>query len=356
MRRRFNRKFLSLVIFFPLVLLACLSFFSCSQAKKPESGSEKSSGEEPRICIGFSIDTLALERWQRDLDIFINKVRELGADVIVQNAGNSIEAQNKQLLYLMERKVDAIVVLPKKRDSLSEMIQKIRAKGIPVISYDRLITDADISMYISVNTEHVGSLMAKRMLSQGAGQNWYCILGPEEDYNMFLIQKGLNSVIRGRNVNIQGIFYTDGWNYDLSYQQAVNVITGSEIPDAIICGNDALAGSVIRALEDYYPGKHIPICGQDADIAACQNVVRGVQDFTIYKPITLLAEEAADCTVRLARGESPEGIVKNGKVINNGFADIPVVWLEPMLVTKETIDSVVIGSGFHTHGEIYKDK
>lgn len=335
-------------------LLFSLILCCCRRSEVTGSDSDKLLSEDHKLCIGFSIDTLALERWQRDLDIFMNRVNELGADVIVQNAGNSVEVQNKQLLYLMERKVDAIVVLAKKRDSLSDILQKIRARGIPVISYDRLITDADISLYISVNTERVGELMAKRMLAQGVGPNWYCILGPEEDYNMILLQNGIKSVIRDKKVNVLGTYYTEGWNYDLSYQEAVNVLTGGAVPDVIICGNDALAGSVIQAIADYCPDRRIHICGQDADIAACQNIVRGVQDFTVFKPITMLAEQAADLAVELAKGKTVSEIVPNEKKINNGFADIPVVWLEPKIVTKDTIDSVIVGSGFHTHGEIYK--
>ena len=80
------------------VVLAIAVFASCSRKSVSAHEAEKSQQEANRICIGFSIDTLALERWQRDLDIFMNRVKELGADVIVQNAGNSVEAQNKQLL------------------------------------------------------------------------------------------------------------------------------------------------------------------------------------------------------------------------------------------------------------------
>ena len=144
------------------------------------------------------------------------------------------------------------------------------------------------------------------------------------------------------------------WNYDLSYNEAVNLITTGNIPDAIVCGNDAVAGSVIKAFDDYYPGYHISICGQDADIAACQYVVRGKQDFTIYKPISQLSELAAEYAVQLASGKKVSDIVTDGKTINNGYGDIPVVWLEPKVVEKSNIDDIIIKSGFHTYGEVYR--
>ena len=196
--------------------------------------------------------------------------------------------------------------------------------------------------------------MAQRFLASNVGKRWYLILGPQEDYNMTLMQRGIELTTRGKDVLIEGIFYTDGWNYDLSYNAAVDLITKGPIPDAIICGNDAVAGSVLNAMDDYYPEHHIPICGQDADIAACQNIVRGKQDFTVYKPITTLAEKAADCAVSLAQGMDETNIVPKGSTINNGYDDIPVIWLEPEIVTKSNIDDIVIKSGFHTYGEVYR--
>lgn len=337
------------VVFFVMSLMT-----SCNKIKNVSLPQQAETSNKDMIRIGFSIDTLALERWQRDLDVFMNKARELGAEVIVQNAGNSIETQQSQLEYMIQRKVNAVVIVPKDRNSLSESVKELREKNISVISYDRLISEADVNLYLSVNTERVGELMAEQFLKERIGNKWNLILGPDEDYNMTLMQEGIEKVIKGRGVYIKDIFYTDSWNYDLSYTAAVNLLTSGNIPDAIICGNDAVAGSVLNAIDDYYPGHHIPICGQDADIAACQAIVRGRQDFTVYKPITELAEKAAECAVRLAAGDSVSDILEADTTINNGYGDIPVIWLEPKVVTKENIDTVVVKSGFHTSGEVYK--
>lgn len=339
-----------------LAISMLLLFISCakSNSTKTPAVKKESATITHRIVVGFSIDTLALERWQRDLDVFMNTAKDLGADVIVQNAGNSVEEQNRQLLYLAERKVDVIVVLPENAESLTDTIEKIRSKNIPVISYDRLARNANISMYITVNSEQVGELMAEGMLRHANGNKWFCILGPNEDYNTTLIQKGIQQVIHNSTIQIAHTFYTPGWNYDLSHQDMVDLLASGNIPDAIICGNDAVAESVIQALTTYYPDHHIPICGQDADIAACQNIVHGQQDFTIYKPITKLAETAAMYAVQIAQGKSPEEIAGKN-TIHNGFANIPVVWLTPQIVDKTNIDEVVINSGFHTKGEVYRE-
>ena len=339
-----------------LVLCLIITFpTSCKKTDRAATEKSPSSTSQSRLTIGFSIDTLAIERWQRDIDIFINKVREMDADVIVQNAGNSIEEQNRQLMYLLERNVDAVVVLPKDASSITESVAKIRSKGIPVISYDRLTLNADINLYLTIDSEKVGEYMASELLRLTRGKNWYCILGPEEDFNMAFIKDGLDRILRTTDVKINHIFYTDGWNYDLSYQEMVRILKEDKIPDAIVCGNDAIAASVIQAISRYYPETHIPICGQDADITACQYIVKGKQDFTIYKPIVKLAELAAECAVLLARKENIFEQNFRIRPINNGYADIPAIWLEPTFVDKYNMDKVIIDSGFHSAASVYTE-
>lgn len=337
-----------------LILLCLIPLSSCKKQNQTSAQNNPTPAPERKLTIGFSIDTLAIERWQRDMDIFINKAKELGAEVIVQNAGNSIEEQNKQLLYLMN-KTDAIVVLPKDASSITESVQKIKSKSIPVISYDRLALDAAIDLYMTIDSEKVGEYMALNMMRHTKGSNWYCILGPKEDYNMTLIYEGINRVLRNSHVKINHVSYTDNWNYDLSYQEMVRILKSDVFPDAIICGNDAVAASVIQAINRYYPDIHIPVCGQDADIAACQYIVQGKQDFTIYKPIIRLAELAAECAVAMAKGGPlPTEGIRTSK-INNGYGDIQTVWLEPEYVDKYNLDKVIIDSGFHSAASIYKD-
>ena len=97
------------------------------------------------------------------------------------------------------------------------------------------------------------------------------------------------------------------------------------------------------------------VCGQDADISACQYIVQGKQEFTIYKPIIQLAEVAAECAVRLARKEDISENRFRIRPINNGFGDIPTIWLEPSYVDKYNLDKLIIESGFHSAASIYKD-
>lgn len=334
-----------------LVMLAC----SCSVRKTASTGSVKVEEKgASSLSVGFSIDTLAIERWRRDCDVFMNTAKEKGFDVILQYAGNSIEEQIRQIQYLIDRKVDVIVIVAKKADSLTDVIKSARSHGIPVISYDRLIKNADVSIYITVDSEKVGEYMASSLLEIDPTGRWFCIYGPQEDNNMVMIRSGVEKIIQGSNVEITHVSYTEGWNYDLSYSQMAELLRSGDIPTSVICGNDAVANSVIQAISEICPDRKINVVGQDADIVNCQHIVNGKQKYTMYKPITELAMIAASIAYDLAAGKTVDQLEQVTGSIDNDYGMIPTVMLDPVVVSKENIDSVVIESGFHTYGEVYR--
>src|SRR4029079_3205474 len=65
-----------------------------------------------KIRIGFLMDTLKEERWQKDRDAFVKRAEELGAAVSVQVANSDAPAQNQQAENLLTQGVDVLVVIP----------------------------------------------------------------------------------------------------------------------------------------------------------------------------------------------------------------------------------------------------
>ena len=93
----------------------------------------------------------------------------------------------------------------------------------------------------------------------------------------------------------------------------------------------------------------VAISGQDADIAGIKRIIDGSQTMTVYKPITNLANKAAELSVALGKDEK----VESNSTLNNGVKDVPAYLLEPVVVTKDNIDSTVIKDGFHTKEAVY---
>ncbi len=338
-----------------LIAVCAAGLLSCQKKSKEFSKPSEQEKKKVGITIGFSIDTLAIERWRRDCDVFLNTAKDLGADVIVQNSGNSVEVQNQQIEYLVKRGVKAVVVVPKDAESLGESVRLARSKGIPVISYDRLLRNSPIDLYVTIDSQAVGALMARELLRKKPRGDWFCFYGPKEDFNMTLIQRGVEAELQDERAHVVYNYWTDGWNYDLSYRKMADLLRAGNRPDAVVAGNDAVADSIIRAIGEYAPGANIAVGGQDADIAGCQNVVSGKQTVTIYKPIADLAQKTAQIAVALAQGKTLKECSGANGSIDNGAGQIPVLWLHPIAVTAENIDEIVIKSGFHTRQEVYKD-
>ena len=105
--------------------------------------------EEDKVQIGLTVDSFVIERWIRDRDVFVATARELGAEVNVQDAGADVKEQISQIEYFINKQVDVIVVIARDCGALSDAIQKAQSAGIPVISYDRMVNNANTDLYIS---------------------------------------------------------------------------------------------------------------------------------------------------------------------------------------------------------------
>jgi len=330
-----------------LLIAAC----GCSTEEVPENTGAVE--EEDGITIGMSFDSFVIERWQRDRDIFVQAAKELGAsEVNVQNANGDVEEQIRQIEYLIEKKVDVLVIVCIDSDTLSDTVKKAQDAGIKVIAYDRLINDADIDLYISFDNEMVGSLMAQSLVDNGlSGGKVIMIGGSTSDNNVSLVEGAFEDVMRANHVEVVGRTHCDGWRAELASDYIYENRSLVADCDAIMCGNDNLASQVVNALAVQRLAGKVMVTGQDADLEACQRIVEGTQVMTVYKPVETLARRAAECAVALARGEEIEGA--DVGTVENGEGEIPYVRLEPIMVTRENLDEVIIDSGFHTREEVY---
>ncbi|MBC7931414.1 MAG: substrate-binding domain-containing protein, partial [Rubrivivax sp.] len=70
----------------------------------------KKAGEP--VYIGFSMDTLKEERWQRDKQLVEARATEVGAKLDVQVANSDDAVQTKQCDNMLTKGVDVLIVAP----------------------------------------------------------------------------------------------------------------------------------------------------------------------------------------------------------------------------------------------------
>ena len=333
-----------------LMVFTLLLFTGCEVREKVET--PKSKKEDTGIQIAMSFDSFVIERWQRDRDVFVSTVKDLGATVNVQNANGDVEKQKEQIEYFIKKGVDVIVIVCIDSDSLKSTVQKAKDEGIKIIAYDRLVTNSDADLYITFDNEMVGTMMAEYLANHGAaGKNVLMLGGSPLDNNVPAVENGFIDVCLKESMTVIDSIHCDGWraeiagDYIYEHEDTVREAAG------IMCGNDNLAGQVIRALSEKRLAGDLPVVGQDADLEACQRIVEGTQGMTVYKPVERLAKRAAECAIALAQGKQLEG--EDITTINDGTYDIPYIGLTPIAVTRDNLDEVIISSGFHLKEDVY---
>ncbi len=334
-----------------LLIILLGSTVSCGQNERREA--DPSEVEEDKIQIGMSFDSFVIERWIRERDVFVSVAKELGAEVNVQNANGNLEEQRNQIEYFIEKGLDVIVIVCTDSEGLTEQVRKAREKGIKVIAYDRLITGVELDLYVSFDNEMVGKLMAEELIKAGIAEKSVLMLGgPLTDNNVPLVEGGFRKVMEGNSVTVLDSVHVDSWRAEVAAEYIYNNVEIVDKADAIMCGNDNIATQVASALSVTRLAGDRPVVGQDADLEACQRIVEGTQLMTVYKPVEKLARQAAVCAVKLAKGEA---LGEEAGMIESGSYQVPYVRLEPLAVTKENMNEVIIESGFHRKEDVYRN-
>ena len=328
---------------FALIVLA-----SCQDSRPSEA-------PKHTPVIGFSQDSLVLERWKRDIAAFQAAAKDLGAEVLVEVADQDAGVQEAQVRDLVRRGIDVLVIVANDADRLSGVVREVRARGIPVVSYDRLVRKAGVDLYISFDNEKVGRLMTQAVVSSVDKGGWLIVNGARTDNNAVMINAGIKQVLQpyiaaGR-IHLISEIWPEAWdNNEVRAQLELLQAHVGEIR-GIVAGDDMLAEEVIRFFSENGRTGQIRVAGQDADLAACQRIAEGTQLATIYKPVERLALKAAGFAVMLANREP----IQTDGTINDGIGPVPYVRLEPTLVTRANLDSTVIKDGFHSAKDVYQN-
>ena len=339
----------SIVCILFTALFSVLAVSGCAKTEGAAAGSVEQ--EEQEVQIGLSFESFVIERWMRERDVFVSAAKELGAEVNVQNANGDVEEQISQIEYFIKKQVDVIVVVAGDCEALSDVMIKAREAGIKTVSYDRLIMNAGCDLYISFDNTEVGRLMAESMLENiPDGGDIFLIQGPLTDNNVSLIREGIDETLAGSNLNVVYEANCPGWIAENAYTYTKEGLKLDRNVKGIICGNDDLASQAFRALSEERLAGKVCVTGQDGDLAACQRIVEETQEMTAFKSVEQEASLAAKCAVLLGLGEEIEEVQDTAY---DGTYNVPYLELQPIAVTKENMDEVIIKGGFHAKEDVY---
>lgn len=335
-----------------IISIVVFMLIGCGSSPSPNTGTPV----DKKIRIGFAMDALKQERWQKDRDLFLAKAAELGAEVLLQTADGSDDAQMKQVESLLTQGIDVLVIVPHNAEIAGAMVDMAKKQGVPVISYDRLVRNSAPDLYVSFDNEKVGELQAKYLFERMPKGNYVLIGGAPTDNNANLLRKGqlniLQAAIDRGDIKVVADQWAKEWLVEEALKHAENALTqNNNNIDAMVVSNDGTAGGAIEALAKQGLAGKILVSGQDAELAALQRIVKGTQTMTVYKPISRLAPAAVEAAIALAKKEK----LNTTRTVNNGRIDVPSILIDPIPVDKNNIEETVIKDGFQAREKIYKD-
>ena len=307
------------------------------------------------LKIGFLMDSLKVERWQTDLDKFQKRAAELGAEVLVETAEGDDELQLQQAQKLLASGVKALVLVPHDADKAARIVSAAKAKKVPLLCYERLVRDPDVSLFVGVNALAIGLLQADFLSQQAPKGNYVLIGGSPTDINAKSLHDGqmriLKPFVDRGDIKIVSDTWTKDWDPSEAYAHMSEAIESSKGDiTAVVASNDGTAGGAIQALEEHKLAGKVLVSGQDADLAAIIRILNGTQTMTVYKPLGSQAKLAAEAAVALAKGEA----AKTTAAVSIGDKTIPAIHLSPVVVTKDNVKQTVIKDGFQNLETIQK--
>jgi D-xylose transport system substrate-binding protein len=344
------------------VLVGALGLAACGgDDDTTGGGTETTAGGSG--TIGFLLPETQTARYEtQDKPLFEQKVNELCPDceILYQNADQDPTKQQSQVEAMVTQGVDVMVLDPVDSTSAAGMVTRAQQADIPVISYDRLILDADLAAYAEFNSPEVGKQQGEA-LSKALEQNNHPtgpivqINGDPKDNNAKLFKEGATSVFQDKGIDVAKEYDTADWlpeNAQTEMDQAITAL-GDNGFFGVLAANDGTAGGAIAALKGAgLDPSTIPVTGQDAELAAVQRILAGEQYMTVYKPIKPLADNAATLAVAVVNGEDPASSpVINGSE-NNNTEDVPAAITDTIPVFKDNVKDTIVKDGYWTPQEI----
>jgi D-xylose transport system substrate-binding protein len=230
------------------------------------------------------------------------------------------------------------------------------AKGIAVIDYDRLVKGgASGRTYISFDNVGVGKLIGQGEIDcisawNVAKPNILIMDGDPTDNNATLFAQGYNGVLQPKFDS--GAYVKVGepagtWTPAVAATTFEQQYTAHPNTNAVVTPNDDNANAVIAVLQRLNtPAKTFPTTGQDASLPGLQNILKGYQCGTVYKPIYLEAQAAAAVAIYVRAGQKPPAALVNGTTQDStANTKVPSVLLTPVWVTTANMADTVVKDG-----------
>lgn len=369
-----------------IAIATSLALAACGGSGAGGGSTTGSSSQAPAdTLIGVSMPTQTSERWIADGNAVKDGLTKAGYKVDLQYANDDIPTQTQQIDAMITSGAKLLIIAAIDGTALTSQLESAAAKGIKVISYDRLIRDSkNVDFYVSFDNYKVGVAQANALLygmgvtdkdgkatgKAAKGQDIEMFAGSLDDNNAHFFWNGAQDtlkpyladgtlIVKSGQTTIEQAA-TLRWKQETAQARMEDLLTstyggkGTGLK-GVLSPYDGISRGIITALQGVGMGptitKGLPIVtGQDAEIASVKLIADGVQSSTIFKDTRKLAAEAVTAAEAFLSGQTPEA--NNTTDYNNGVKVVPSFLLQVDTVYADNIQSLLVDSGYYTAEEV----
>ena len=348
------KRFKNLLTIVMAATMIAATMTGCGSSKTNTGTDTTKKAETKNVLIGSAI-------YKFD-DTFMTGVRtamegqakEKGATLELVDSQNKQPTQNEQIDTFITKGVNAIAVNPVDRTAAGPLIEKAKAKKLPIVFLNREPEKADMDGYDKV--WYVGAKAEQSGTQSGEIIADYFKANPKADKNgdgviqyvMLQGEPGHQDATLRTEYSIKAIeaagFKTQKLAADTAMwdkakatdlMKAFATGQGLDKIEAVLCNNDDMALGAVEALkaEGYNKGdaaKYIPVVGVDATAPALQAMKEGSLLGTVLND----AANQGKATVNIAQAAA-EGKEITKENIGYEITDGKYVWINYVKVTQE---------------------
>jgi inositol transport system substrate-binding protein len=309
------------ILFWVVLLVASFGWSGCGRKESADAGQARPATEKQWV-IGVSLLNLSSEFIVLLNQAMEAKAKELGVQLLVNDAQRSAERQVQQVESFIAQKVDAIILNPCEVEASSPAVTKALAAGIPIVNVNsetRVTPTAFVGSHDEESARLAMEYIARRLNGQGQVAMIQGFLGQAAQLKR---DQGAREVLARQPGLKLVVEQTAEWDRAKAMNLMENWIQsyGDRI-HAVFAQNDEMGMGALLALERAKIKEKVIVVSVDAIADALQAVKNGRLDATVFQDAKGQGGTAVETTVKILRGQPYE----------------KQVFISFQLVTKESI-------------------
>lgn len=180
------------------------------------------------------------------------ELRKKGYGVLICDSAGDAEMEHSNLQFLLNKKVDGIIIIPAERDA--DFLQPARDSGIPIVLIDRAL-NGNREDCVTINNKEAAEEAVNTLI--GAGHRKIAIICSDHEYTGAQRMKGYLEAMEQHGLGVRKEYIKTGsQTVDYGYQSMKELLALPERPTAVFMANYDINLGVVMAVNE--SGFHCP--------------------------------------------------------------------------------------------------